>query len=574
MRRNSAVTDMTRPPHRAAAGLPVVCAASPCSIRFSSCLCYLLLCAVMWLLCGAAASEEETPLRFVPLVLAPYEKDWPPTISSGLDALPQVASGETTALRPAMLSFRAGWLPRDDTIPTDGSRGAILPLASRKVDGSVEIIVEATSVDIPVDELSFIARAVGPETVLADISNTTVVGHSVGSDIPYQSRYSLVFPPAITAGTYQLDIFLTYASSQDAFIKPPLCSKGCICSVLVSEATHKALKVDMPPLAPVSSPQQEAELPACDQLITPAGRWVARSDRTEGSEYRWVPWACRYQRQDWVYATAGECLTVPDIRSSSKGEGAISDSSPLPTLPQREMVLVGDSHTMRAALFFVRIRGFQWGPYRVRGNTACRYLDMKRTPAAGKKGKSGKKGGDCSKPVVYNRKVCVTLLTYIKEVLPGQLASLSARDVVVLGDTAHWDLRDVGLEEYKLGVRDIAAVLKQVLAEAAAGVNNNTNNNSTRGIPLVVWRTAPAFSYRNALLGPREYRTNERLREAASYSSAVMSALGLPVWDSFAITETWFERSCDAHHYLCADADSELHWVGRADVGQLLSLIC
>ena len=93
----------------------------------------------------------------------------------------------------------------------------------------------------------------------------------------------------------------------------------------------------------------------------------------------------------------------------------------------------------------------------------------------------------------------------------------------------------------------------------------------------VVWRTAPAYSYkRYEFSEQKEYRTNAKLERIAAITTAYLARYcpHVRILDSFRITLPMFEHSCDTHHYLCW-RNSTKGFVGadRASAHVLLQLI-
>ena len=132
-------------------------------------------------------------------------------------------------------------------------------------------------------------------------------------------------------------------------------------------------------------------------------------------------------------------------------------------------------------------------------------------------------------------------------------------DVVVF-ESGHWDMRDTSVEVYK--------------AEFARLVHETPFCNLGR---TVVWRTAPAYSYkRYEFLEQKEYRTNAKLERIAAITKAYLARYcpHVRILDSFRITLPMFEHSCDTHHYLCW-RNSTKGFVGadRASAHVLLQLI-
>ena len=132
-------------------------------------------------------------------------------------------------------------------------------------------------------------------------------------------------------------------------------------------------------------------------------------------------------------------------------------------------------------------------------------------------------------------------------------------DVVVF-ESGHWDMRDTSVEVYK--------------AEFARLVHETPFCNLGR---TVVWRTAPAYSYkRYEFLEQKEYRTNAKLERIAAITTAYLARYcpHVRILDSFRITLPMFEHSCDTHHYLCwRNSTKEFVGADRASAHVLLQLI-
>ena len=145
----------------------------------------------------------------------------------------------------------------------------------------------------------------------------------------------------------------------------------------------------------------------------------------------------------------------------------------------------------------------------------------------------------------------------------------------------HHDLRDISAARYLADWTLFTAEL--VVGLKRAGYFD-------RGGRLI-WRMAPAYSYRRDLSAKHEYRTNQKIAWANARIAEYVELLArsrnvtIEVHDSFAVTAPFFTSTVDTH-YLSAFPDERRGakrtglgrhghgHVGLADLNALLNTIC
>lgn len=136
-------------------------------------------------------------------------------------------------------------------------------------------------------------------------------------------------------------------------------------------------------------------------------------------------------------------------------------------------------------------------------------------------------------------------------------AALGAAGAVYF-EAGQWDLRDWSVAQFVADVADALAAWPP----PPPGQRR-----------LLV--TAPAFSYRHARFGVREYRTLEKLDEANAAVARLFAAAGWERADWWALSRPLHRATCDTHHFLCPHAPhAPPSPVGRAMLDTFAHQLC
>lgn len=159
------------------------------------------------------------------------------------------------------------------------------------------------------------------------------------------------------------------------------------------------------------------------------------------------------------------------------------------------------------------------------------------------------------------------------------LRSKEPGEVVIVVAHGHHGLRDDSVENViereASFVHSLAGILR------GGGLTRTT----------LIWRTAPAFSYRRTLFKQKEHRTNEklsRLRDAIVEYVHIFAAandastnLTIDMHDTYGFSSPRFAESADTHHYMYGPTvknvqgyATERHEIGKADLNAFLNAIC